>query len=386
MKYFTNFNKYIEGRRSISVTLHLAGEEGFEPPNASTKNWCLTTWPLPIAILIVADSLFYYKVAFTDRAIHPIIVNKMAKTAKSPADYILPLYINGLEGRMMRVPAKRGRKREILYLYGHHSSLERWWGLVEELSKYGNVTVPDIPGFGGMQSLYKIGQQATIDNLADYLAAFVKLRYRNKKVTIAAMSLGFVIATRMLQRYPDLAKKVDMLISIVGCAHKDDFTFSKRRVFFYRLASWILSKKVPAYCFQHFVLSPSIIRRVYHRGHSSKEKFIGISGDEFDRTMDVEVVLWKINDVRTWMKTTQEMLTLDNCMKRVDMPVFHVAAKKDRYFNNDSVEEHMRRIFNDFQAFYTNVPNHAPTIIADAKTAAPFIPAGIRRKMAKKDT
>lgn len=309
----------------------------------------------------------------------------MAKTAKSPADYILPLYINGLEGRMMRVPAKRGHKREILYLYGHHSSLERWWGVVEELSKYGNVTVPDIPGFGGMQSLYKIGQPATIDNLADYLAAFVKLRYRNKKVTIVALSLGFVIATRMLQRYPDLIKKVNMLISVVGCAHKDDFTFSRRRAFSYRLAGRILSMRLPAYCFQHFVLRPSVIKRVYHYGHSSKEKFIGISGDEFDRTMDVEVVLWKINDARTWMKTTLEMLTMDNCTKRIDLPVLHVAAKKDRYFNNTKVEEHMRRIFNDFQIYYTKVPNHAPTIIADAKTAAPFIPTKLKRKLAKKD-
>ncbi len=38
------------------VITTLAGEEGFEPPNASTKNWCLTTWPLPIV------ALFYPKV------------------------------------------------------------------------------------------------------------------------------------------------------------------------------------------------------------------------------------------------------------------------------------------------------------------------------------
>lgn len=25
----------------------LAGMEGFEPPNARTKTWCLTTWPHP---------------------------------------------------------------------------------------------------------------------------------------------------------------------------------------------------------------------------------------------------------------------------------------------------------------------------------------------------
>ena len=29
--------------------MQLAGAEGFEPPDASTKNWCLTTWPRPNA-------------------------------------------------------------------------------------------------------------------------------------------------------------------------------------------------------------------------------------------------------------------------------------------------------------------------------------------------
>lgn len=31
---------------------HLAGMEGFEPPNARTKTWCLTTWPHPIIVTI----------------------------------------------------------------------------------------------------------------------------------------------------------------------------------------------------------------------------------------------------------------------------------------------------------------------------------------------
>ena len=25
----------------------MAGMEGFEPPNARTKTWCLTAWPIP---------------------------------------------------------------------------------------------------------------------------------------------------------------------------------------------------------------------------------------------------------------------------------------------------------------------------------------------------
>src|SRR5579862_6532373 len=128
----------------------------------------------------------------------------MPKAELKAEDFIVPLNINGLEGRMLRLPAQKASQPEILFIYGQHSSLERWWGLALELNKLGPITMPDLPGFGGMQSLYKIGKTASVDDLADYLAAFVKLKYRNKKFVIAGMSLGFVIVTRMLQKYPEL--------------------------------------------------------------------------------------------------------------------------------------------------------------------------------------
>src|ERR1700741_1092962 len=127
-------------------------------------------------------------------------------TLKGPADHIVPLYINGMNGRMLHIPGPAHTKREILFIYGHHSTLERWWGLVQDLNQYGTVTMPDLPGFGGMDSFYRIGQKPTIDNLADYLAAFIKMHYKKRKFTIAGLSFGFLVATRMLQRYPEMAK------------------------------------------------------------------------------------------------------------------------------------------------------------------------------------
>src|SRR5665213_391336 len=150
------------------------------------------------------------------------------KPLKKPTDYIVPLNINGLEGRMLHVPAPARRDREMLLIYGHHALLERWWGLVETLNEYGAVTMPDLPGFGGMDSFRKIKKAPTIDNYADYLAAFIKLRYRRRHLTIIGISFGFVVATRMLQRYPELTKRVDFIVSIVGFMHKDDFLFSRR--------------------------------------------------------------------------------------------------------------------------------------------------------------
>jgi hypothetical protein len=194
-----------------------------------------------------------------------------------------------------------------------------------------------------------------------------------------AMSLGFVVVTRMLQLYPELAKNVEMMVSIVGFAHKDDFIFSRSRVKFYRTISAIFSRKVPAWLFQALFLQPFYLRRAYKHSRFAKEKLSKLSGDEFKRTMDMEVILWRINDLRTQMKTNNEMFKLDNTKKHINLPVWHVASKKDRYFDHTRVEEHMRLVFSDFNIAYTKDPNHAPTIIADAKAAAPFIPDEVRR-------
>jgi pimeloyl-ACP methyl ester carboxylesterase len=307
----------------------------------------------------------------------------MAKNSGDPADFIVPLNINGLQGRMLRLPSKSKGGRNILFIYGQHSSLERWYGIAEELNKLGEVTMPDLPGLGGMTSLYKIGRNGDIDSMAEYLATFIKLKFRGKKITIIGMSLGFVVATRMLQKYPQLVGRVDNLVSIVGFAHKDDFNWTRRRVTTYEVISKIFSRKWPALAFRHTALSPSVLRLVYHRTHNAREKFEGFSGDEFKRTMDMEIELWHVNDIRTQFKNYMEMFNLDNTQTRINLPVYHVAAKKDRYFDNVKVEEHMRRIFNDFTVFYTKAPNHAPTVIATAKDAAPFIPAGLKRLLSK---
>jgi pimeloyl-ACP methyl ester carboxylesterase len=311
----------------------------------------------------------------------------MDNTVRNPADYIVPLSIGGLEGRMLHIPAPQDEngnlwvKREILFVYGHHSTLERWWGLMEVLNEYGSVTMPDLPGFGGMDSYYKVDQKPTIDALADYLAAFIKWRYKRKKVTIAGMSFGFVVVTRMLQRYPELARKVDLLVSIVGFAHYQDFTFSRPRYWFYRLTAGALSHNPAAWLFRYLALNRVVLRLVYARTHNAK--FAGVSSkQEFDRLMDVEVRLWQANDVRTHMFTSLQFLTLDNCTRLVDLPVWHVSADNDHFFDHSVVEQHMRVIFNDFHSAQTSLPNHAPSVLADMAMAAPLLPDALREVLA----
>jgi len=304
------------------------------------------------------------------------------KKERNVADFIAPLEMNGLQGRVLQLPAPKKHSREILFIYGHHSSLERWWGVVQDLNQYGVVTMPDLPGFGGMDSLYKIGERPDIDTLADYLASFIKLRYRRRRITIAGLSFGFVVVTRMLQRYPDIAKKVDLLISVVGFSHHEDFVFPRWQKVIGRAVVRFLSFRLPALFFRYIVLSPAVIRAAYHRTPNAKDKFKNSDAD-FDETMEFEVLLWHINDVRTHWFTSCEFLKVDNCQWRVDLPVYHISVNADRYFNEHTVEQHMRVIFRDFKDFRSEMDSHAPSVIADMQAASPLFPKRLREILSK---
>lgn len=310
----------------------------------------------------------------------------MTAASRDPQDFIVPLNINGMDGRMLHLPAPKGKEgKEILFVYGHHSSLERWWGLMLFLNRYAAVTMPDLPGFGGMDSFYTIGRKPSIDNLADYLAAFMKLRYKRKQVIIAGMSFGFVIATRMLQRYPELTKQVRLMCSLVGFAHHDDFTFPKWRYYSYLWLARLMSTRPTACFFRHVILAPFVLRLAYARTPNAKHKFAQASDrEDFNRLMDVEIGLWHNNDVRTYMYTTRQFLKLDNCRYgRVDVPLWHVSARADHFFDHQVVEQHLQVIFKDFRAVETNLPNHAPSVIADEVGAAPLVPPKLRRMLSR---
>ncbi len=305
-------------------------------------------------------------------------------TGKNPVDYILPLYMNGLAGRMLRMAPPKNKKREILFIYGHHASLERYFGVAELLNKYGGVTVPDLPGFGGMEAFYKIGEKANIDSLADYLAAFVKLRFRNKRFVIAGFSLGLPVITRMLQKYPELCQKIDMVVSIAGFSHSDDFSFSKKRYWIYRVGTRFFSYRLPALFYKHLVLRPIYIRYIYRHMFNAKQKFSGKKAQALKDAIEMEVKLWRDNDPRTYMATGHMMFTLRLPGNgHIDLPIYHAGVINDHYFDGLRVEQHMRMIYSDFHLGKIKTPTHAYSVVGTAKDAEPYIPKEFIRVMNK---
>lgn len=300
------------------------------------------------------------------------------------ADYIVPLSINGLDGRMLFAESEnQKRNREILLVYGHHAMLERWWGLVENLREYGNVTMPDLPGFGGMDSFYTIGRKPTIDNYADYLAAFIKLKYKKRKFSVYAISFGFVVVTRMLQRYPEIAKNIDILVSAVGFVHHDDIKYKPRTKKLFKFLSRLFGTKIYSLFIRYFCLNKFVLKTLYAKMPNSKRRMIEVGPEEFDITMDFEVRLWQANDVRTHWMTTRDFFKLDNCQTRVNLPIVHIVSEEDHYFDNHLVEQHLKVVFKRYTSYVARSKAHTPSVLADKDAMSIWLPAGLKRTLAK---
>ena len=174
---------------------------------------------------------------------------------------VQPLECMGLKGRVMRVPARK--KRKILVVYGSHASLERNLGLAQAFAQFGSVTMPDLPGHGGMDSLADIGQDITLEGMADYLAEFVRSEYDDQKFTVVGFSLGAVVVTVMLQHHPDLVDQVEDYVSVAGCGHSSDFKFGPIRRQFYINGLRLIGTRVGARIFDTLFVQEWWLRRMY---------------------------------------------------------------------------------------------------------------------------
>ncbi len=298
-------------------------------------------------------------------------------------DIIQPLVMNGLAGRMLHIPPKGSKKRELLVISGQHTSLERMESLAIELSKYGTVLVPDLPGFGGMEPMYKLGIKPDLDTMADYLASFVKLKYNRKRVSIIGISYGFIVVTRMLQKYPEIAKKVDLLVSLVGLVHHEDFKFEPKYFRLLRATTRLFSFRAPAWVAKNLFLRSPIITATYRLVADKHAKFKDADTAERKRRIRFEIHLWKCNDIRTYMYTINGMLHVNLCNSQVKLPVHHVSVAGDQYFDNYKVEQHMRVIYEDFKDHKAIMDAHMPTIVASSKEIAPLIPQSLRRLLSR---
>jgi len=299
------------------------------------------------------------------------------------SDYISPMLLQGLKGRKLVMPALDEKKKDnqIMMLYGLHSSIERMQGIIENIAEEGTVTVPDIPGFGGMQSLYSIGIKPTADALSESIYHFIKEHYGNRKFKAVGMSYGFVILTHLLQNHPELKHQMTLIVSLAGLTDRREFIVPK-----FKYLSWVgilklFNGKYRSWIFKNIFLRPFILKTIYRLQAANHPKFKDADKQELNRRLDYEVYLWQANEPRTYTLATLDVLQLETPDISIDVPLLHVSIDSDQYVNHTLVLANLKKIYKNVTETQAHMPNHAPTVISSKKDAAPFIPPKARQML-----
>lgn len=301
--------------------------------------------------------------------------------------YIEPLNMNGLRGRMLRVPSQNNKYKdnELLLAYGQHTSIERMMPYAEVLSEYGRVTMPDLPGFGGMEPFYKLKQKATFENYADYLASFIKLRYKRKKVIIMAMSTAMPAVVIMLQKYPELVKKTDFVVSMAGFVHKDDFKMPYKYRGVLKVLFWLGSTKIISAISKNVFYRGPIIKVVYRIFANKHDKFKDADKEELNKRLNMEVKLWKANDMRTHFYSIYQFFSLDLCSyKQIKCPVLQLNSAKDMFLNAEITNQHMQIVFEEFAEARISSKAHVPAVTATADDIHQVFPRSVSEYLSHK--
>lgn len=293
-----------------------------------------------------------------------------------PEKYIRAININGMNGRLMIIPAKKKSKanKKWLLVYGHHSSLERMYSVAQYMSNYGEVIVPDLPGFGGMDSFYKIGSKPSFENLAGYLNSIIKLYIRNGKFSVFSMSFGFLVVTKMLQLYPSLTKRIEKNASLVGFGSHKDFEFQGLRIKLGRMLARILATGPGSKLVRITLLNKISLNFLLKHFLHKRSKFKHLKESEIKDTIDMERELWMINDPRTHFHTLLDMMSLDFTSQKIDLKLLNIASKNDQWFNSKSVKKSLAAIYKNLTTDIANMETHGASVVATEKEVEKMLP------------
>ncbi len=238
-----------------------------------------------------------------------------------------------MNGRMLVMPIAKSpktrskvRNKQILLLYAHSGSLEQIAGLASRLSDIATVTAPDLPGHGGMDSLFKVGMRPDMEGLASYLAAFIKLRYHSKMYTIVALWSSVPLITYTLQRYPELQKNVQAVVSLGGIARFDDLKLDS----------------------------------------STRFRLLAKSKFAFGRS-DV---------AKTQLYCLRWLLNIDVCNAQLPIELLHLACNTDSLIDNPVAEQHLSVVFKHRKSYYSSINFR---LLSASGTEAKLPPALLRQ-------
>lgn len=278
-----------------------------------------------------------------------------------------------------------GAKRTFVLVYGQHATIERLMPIIDSLRVFGDVYLPDNPGFGGMEPAYKIKRYPDLPFYAEHLNHFIDNYVApDRQLTLFGISYGFQMLTQLLHDYPDLSTRVENLISFVGFASHHDFHMAKRISIplMYMLTNSGRTRLGAA--MYDRILNERLIVAVYSLTKPIQAKFKTLPKDEARRYAKEQAWLWLVNDNRTHGVTAWDFFKRNDLTGyRLDVDTLHVGVPNDHLINNKRIVHELADMFTRFTAYELNLDNHAPLDVDTPEKVMELMPTKLQTTLSQ---
>ena len=298
-----------------------------------------------------------------------------------PDDITIQSLQVGTSGRVMDAPSRGDASPNIsvIFIYGHHALIERWWGLIAQLREYGRVIAPDLPGFGGMSPC--AGDEDLIDQLAQHVKLVIDKMAPTGDLILAGVSFGFAVLTRLLECFPELIPRVRLLVSFSGFVSGDNLNtplLVRLGVQFLKLCSSYDHINILA---NRFLIRRTTIASIDRVIGATRRRSATMSKAQRSELVGIETFLWRTNDLATHWSTMTWALTAPAPASSISVCVTHVSFDNDPYVLHETIARRLREIFNEVAVLLIPGDTHTPDLNAPLCAYTVYLPDFLRDQL-----
>ena len=256
---------------------------------------------------------------------------------------------------------KTGRGRPLFLIIGFHSTIDRFLPLIEYLSDYFTIYVPEMPGSSTPNPL---PMEHTVKNYAKLYQSLIQ-QIKLKDYVLCGFSLGTIIAIRMLQL--DSIQPFHLLL-FVGIYDADYFKIPKKFSWAIEIIKRFDTSNPVIYGIADFLLHNKKFLDFFFRSVYKKESHL-------DKVTSHQTALTINMNSRTWLELVKDVFSLHLSQENLqfDIPTTLVNSAIDDILDSRKTAQGLSRIFPKAKVFNINLVRHSPKGPIDIKFVSKLI-------------
>jgi len=189
----------------------------------------------------------------------------------------------------------------------------------------------------------------------------------------------------MLQKYPDIAERVEFVVSFVGFGRSADFAYKPLKSYPARLGMSFGASAFGGRAVKTLVFNGASLRLMFKLFELFNPKYRHDTAEARRAATEMELELWRRNDARTrfYLYRLLGDFDLTKSGKKLPLKLHNLSTGGDQYLDAERVKKTLNLLYEKVKDYRSPMPLHAPSIIGTEDEVAEYFPAPLKKVLSR---